>query len=310
MKWSIPQHRFGTLNSKSIHGYSSNLTVGTRYPARNAWGVLSECDAPPFVAQPRNTKAYHHDPIMIPPGGSSRQSRSSPAPCPCSRWCFAHKLACGKAEASREGSSQQTRLGGRKKKTSSYNKHALIFWHKRRALKMKPHISFSKKEADIRFWNLPWSFHQGNPPVIQVTRAWRLPIDIFGDLVFPSSWVPAVFLQSLPRSYPKWQENSSQQKYQKMSFQESILNLFAACKLCMTMAFLIWACPKTRATSRMVSLPTRTATNQYMLCIPHVWAMGHTCLAIWCLQSWQVIGAKKLSDTQTTIAAFPSWVGW
>lgn len=251
MKWSIPQHRFGTLNSKSIHG-SSNLTVGTLQETLEVFCLN---------VMPRHLLQHNQETprltIMIPwPGGSSRQSRSSPAPCPCSRWCFAHKLACGKAEASREGSSQKTMLGGREKKASSYNKHALIFWHgKRRALKMKPRISFSKKEADIRFWNLPWSFHQGNPPM--ATRAWRLPIDIFGDLVFPSSWVPAwSFLAVAAEVLSKMTRKLISAK---MSENVLPVNLFAA--------FRIWACPKTRATSRMVSLPTRTATNKDWCCV-------------------------------------------
>lgn len=178
--------------------------------------------------------------------------------------------------------------------------------------RMKPRISFSKKEADIRFWNLPWSFHHGNPPVIQVTRAWRLPIDIFGDLVFLSSWVPAwsflaVAAEVLSKMTRKLILAKISENFLPGIYFESICCLQI---LHDSMAFLIWACSKTRATSRMVSLPTRTATIKYMLCIPHVWAMGHTCLAIWCLQSWQVIGPKNLSDTQTTIAAFPSRVGW
>ena len=111
MKWSIPQHRFGTLNSKSIHG-SSNLTVGTLQETLEVFCLN---------VMPRHLLQHNQETprltIMIPwPGGSSRQSRSSPAPCPCSRWCFAHKLACGKAEASREGSSQKRMLGGREKR--------------------------------------------------------------------------------------------------------------------------------------------------------------------------------------------------
>ena len=200
----------------------------------------------------------------------------------------------------------------------------IVAWQEKLSKYIKPRISVSTKRgwhAEISLgltsntWSLIWIreihrwfrwsqlIHAGKTWI--KPRAWRLPIDMFGDLVFPSSWLPASLQKnSLLRSQNDQKTHLSENAKKRRSenvLAANLFNLFASCKLCMT--FMIWVCPKTRATSRMVSLLTRST-----FCVPpHVWAISivhslHPIMA----SHW----AEKIERHSNNCATFPSWVSW